>query len=100
MEPTSDYNPVSLFSLLITSIAFGVIGYALARNKGRHVLPWTIVCLIPLLNIFCLTFLVGASSLRIERKLDALLARQNASEAGTALSGSVMTAAPALPAQD
>jgi len=89
VEPTPDYNPVSLISLLITSIAFGVIGYSLARNKGRPVLPWTIVCLIPLLNIFCLTFLVGASSLRIERKLDALLAMQK----------EVAISAP-LPAQD
>jgi hypothetical protein len=76
MEPSSDFNPMSLVSLALTSLAFGLVGHFLARDKGRNLWVWTILSLVPLLNIFCLAFLIGASSLRLERKLDAILARQ------------------------
>lgn len=79
MQPSSDFNPMSLVSLIITSLAFGLVGYFLARDKGRNVLVWTIVTIIPLLNVFCLAFLVGASNLRMERKLDAILHAQGQS---------------------
>lgn len=76
MEPSGDFNPASLVSLVITSLAFGVLGHFLARDKGRHLWLWTIASLVPVINIFCVAFLIGASNLRLERKLDALLARQ------------------------
>ncbi|KKB64426.1 hypothetical protein WM40_05785 [Robbsia andropogonis] len=76
MEPPMTPETLSsLISLLITSLAFAVVGGFIARDKGRHVTVWTIVCVIPLVNFFCILYLVAASNLRLEQKLDALLAQ-------------------------
>lgn len=76
MLPTDNFSLTQLFSLSLSALVFGTIGFFLAKDKGRKILPWTIVSALPLVNIFCLIFLVGSSSLRIERKLDALLQAQ------------------------
>lgn len=73
MEPTTSFTPASLWPIFATSIGFALVAFCLAKNKGRRTLPWTLVALVPLINMFCLTFLVGASNLRLERKLDKLL---------------------------
>ena len=52
---------------------FGLVGYFLAKDKERPVLLWTILCALPGVGPLFLAFLVGSTSLRLERKLDALL---------------------------
>ncbi len=63
----------SLISLSITSLAFAVVAGFIAQDKGRRVTPWAIVCVIPLVNFFCILYLVASTNLRLERKLDAVL---------------------------
>ncbi|MGH8530035.1 MAG: hypothetical protein ACRETN_09395 [Nevskiales bacterium] len=63
--------------LLIISLALGVQGFLLAKDKGRSVVKWTVLGLTPLVNIFCIWYFVGASNLRQERKLDELVEKIN-----------------------
>lgn len=56
--------------------------HLLAKDKGRNVSLWTVLGLIPLVNFICMFFFVGASNLRLEKKLDALL-EQNRNAAGS-----------------
>ena len=71
----------SLISLSITSLAFAVVAGFIAQDKGRRVAPWAIVCVIPLVNFFCILYLVASTNLRLERKLDAVLAQLGRQEA-------------------
>lgn len=57
----------------VLSIAVAVIACLLARDKGRNVVLWTVLGVIPVVNFVCIWFFVGASNLRLERKLDRLL---------------------------
>jgi hypothetical protein len=59
--------------LLLVSVTCGVVAHLLAKEKGRHVLAWTILGLIPIVNIFCLSYFVGAANRRLEEKIDKLL---------------------------
>jgi uncharacterized membrane protein len=47
----------SIFTIL--SVGFGVISFFLARRKGISVLKWTILGVIPIINVFCVIYLVG-----------------------------------------
>ncbi|MDR6384248.1 hypothetical protein [Paraburkholderia caribensis] len=63
-----------LIRLLLPSLIVGFIGFALAKDKGRGVVKWTIISVIPIVNLFGMIFLIGCTNLRLERKLDELLA--------------------------
>ncbi len=97
MEPTTPFSPASLWPLFATSIAFALLAFCLARNKGRRTLPWTLVALVPLINMFCVAFLIGASNLRVERKLDTLLGLLDARGANVT-NGTAPTLTTGLPA--
>ena len=60
--------------LIITSVF--VVAHLLVKEKGRKVALWTILGAIPCVNFCCLPFVVGAAKLRLERKIDELLARR------------------------
>ena len=66
----------ALISVLIVSLPVGFIARRLARDKGRNVTKWTIYGFIPFINFILVWYFVGASNLRMERKLDALLQAQ------------------------
>jgi hypothetical protein len=77
MQPTPETNVfMSLIPLVIMGLALGIVGHFLAKDKGRPVLRWTVLCVIPFINIFCLMYLIGSTNLRIEAKLDAILKGQ------------------------
>jgi hypothetical protein len=76
MQPSTEANLMSIIPLLLVSVLLGIVGHFLAKDKGRPVLRWTILCIIPGVNLYCLMFLIGSTSLRIERKLDELLKMQ------------------------
>jgi hypothetical protein len=77
MEPVqSNAGLLQLLPLAIVSVVFGFVARALAKDKGRDVPLWTVLGFIPVVNILFAWFFVGASNLRIERKLDALLRAQ------------------------
>lgn len=70
-------NPLTQFvPLMIVSLVLGFVARALAKDKGRNVLVWTILGFFPIVNFLCAWYFVGASNLRLERKIDALLAAQ------------------------
>ncbi len=72
-----EVNPlVQLIPFLFFSLWIGLLARLLARDKGRNVNKWTILGLIPVVNLFCISFFIGAADLRVERKLDELLELQ------------------------
>jgi hypothetical protein len=66
---------ISLIPFLIVSCLMGFVAKALAKDKGRDVVLWTILGCIPFLNMFCIPFFIGAANLRLERKVDEVLRR-------------------------
>lgn len=69
-------NPNMLLSFvpfLVLSSTIGLIAFLLAREKGRNVVLWTVLGVVPFLNFFFLFFFVGAANHRLERKIDQLL---------------------------
>lgn len=76
MQQTTEAGLMSFIPLILMSLIFGFVGYFLAKDKGRPVLKWAILSIIPFVNVFCLAFLIGSTSLRIEKKLDAILKAQ------------------------
>lgn len=48
----------------------------LAKEKGRNVKRWTILGFIPIVNYFCFAFFIGAANVRLEKKIDELLAKK------------------------
>jgi len=63
----------SLIPLIIVSLIFGIVAHMLAKEKGRNVVKWTILGFIPFVNIFCMSYFIGAANLRLEEKIDQLL---------------------------
>jgi O-antigen/teichoic acid export membrane protein len=64
----------SLLPLIFMSLFIAVGSYFLAKEKGRNTLKWTLLGAIPMVNFVCIWFFVGATNLRLERKLDQILA--------------------------
>jgi hypothetical protein len=75
MHPAEIYMTQYL-PMLLVSLGFAVVGYKLAREKGRNVALWTVLGAIPVLNFVCIPFFVGATNLELARKLDEVLARR------------------------
>jgi len=59
--------------LIIISIPIMFICRSLAKEKGKDATLWTILGLIPGINIYSLLYLFGASSTILERKIDKIL---------------------------
>lgn len=64
-----------LIPFLIISAVVAVVARLLAKEKGRNVVLWTVLGAIPMVNFFCMWFFIGATNLRLERKIDELLKR-------------------------
>ena len=73
MQPTPTSGLLAFAPLMVMSVSIAVSAHLLAKDKGRNVPLWTILALIPLVNFVCMLFFIGASNLRLEKKLDALL---------------------------
>ena len=63
----------SLILPILVLFIFAIVAHMLAKDKGRNVVLWTILGFIPVVNIFCMWFFVGAANLRLEKKIDQLL---------------------------
>lgn len=68
---------MTLMPLVFMSLLMAVSAYLLAKDKGRNAVLWTILAFIPILNFACMWYFVGASNLKLERKLDALMNQLN-----------------------
>ena len=66
--------------LIVLSICFGFLANKLAKEKGRDVKLWTILGFLPLVNIICFWFFIGAANLKLERKIDEVINRLDAIE--------------------
>ena len=64
---------VSIMLPILMLLVFGIVAHMLAKEKGRNVFLWTILGFIPIVNIFCIWFFIGAANLRLEKKIDQLL---------------------------
>ena len=75
MENTvSQTDPiVSIIVPIVIMLIFSIVAHMLAKEKGRNVPLWTILGFLPVVNIFCMWFFVGAANLRLEEKIDQLL---------------------------
>jgi len=60
------------FLLFPLSICLAVVAHLLARDKGRNVGFWTLLGAIPIANLICVWYFIGASNLRLEKKIDDL----------------------------
>lgn len=81
MESAQPLGFINLILLVVMSLPFAVIANLLAKQKGRGVALWTILGLLPVINIFCMWYFVGASNLRLEKKIDELLSKKSGSHA-------------------
>lgn len=59
--------------LLLLSLPPAIMSYLLAKEKGRNVVKWTILGAIPVVNMFCISYFIGAANKKQEEKLDAIL---------------------------
>ena len=75
MEPRGDAGLLGFLPIIFMSIGLGVAAHFLAKDKERNVVLWTVLGLIPVVNFVALWFFIGASNLRVERKIDDLLSR-------------------------
>ena len=69
-------TPDPLLGLIFPGILWlmtGIAAYLLAKDKGRNVVLWTILGLVPIINFGAIMFFIGASNRRLEEKLDKLL---------------------------
>lgn len=72
MEQTPSNELLGLVPLLLLSFIIAVVAYLLAKEKGRNIGKWTVLGAIPIVNMFCIWYFVGASNLRLEKKIDDL----------------------------
>ncbi len=70
METVQQFLPIIIISIILMFIC-----NRLAKEKGKNVTLWTILGLIPGINIYSLLYLFGASSTILERKIDKILAQ-------------------------
>lgn len=75
MENSGLSTFVSFFPLILMSLLMAIAAHLLAKEKGRNVTKWTILALIPIVNFACIWFFIGASNLKLERKIDDLALR-------------------------
>ncbi|HBI71449.1 MAG TPA: hypothetical protein DDZ22_21220, partial [Massilia sp.] len=73
MDAASPNLFISFLPMLLLSLLMAVPANMLARQKGRNVVLWTILALIPLVNFACMWYFVGASNLVLENKIDELM---------------------------
>ena len=76
MESQSAAAFMSFIPMVVATIFIGLTAHYLAKEKGRNVTSWTILGCIPIINFFFIWFFVGAANLKLERKIDRLLAQQ------------------------
>ena len=83
MEQAVAPNPVvQLIPLLMVSIIYGGIAFAIGRRKVENVAGWLVLCLIPIVNMFALLFLISKTDKSVLNELGELKARLDRVEAG------------------
>ena len=73
MEHEASNMFVTFLPLLLMSLLMAIPANLIAREKGRNVALWTVLALVPLVNFACFWYFIGASNLKLERKMDELI---------------------------
>ncbi len=68
MEAFQQFLPLALISILLMFVC-----RSLAKEKGKNITLWTILGLIPAVNLYSLVYLLGAPSKVLEGKMDRIL---------------------------
>lgn len=71
---------ISFLPLIFLSVLIAISANLLAKDKGRNVMAWTVLGAIPVLNWAFIWYFIGATNLRLERKIDEVIARLAASD--------------------
>ena len=69
---TEKFDPL-LCQLGMAMERFLRLNQCFPKEKGRNVALWTILALIPVVNFACIWFFIGATNLKLERKIDDLI---------------------------
>lgn len=77
MENSAPNMFLTFIPLILMSLLMAIPAHLLAKEKGRNVALWTVLALIPIVNFACIWFFIGASNLKLERKIDDLIQRMN-----------------------
>ena len=71
---TSGGNLMSLiFMLFVWPIPAIFICRRLAKEKGRNITRFTVLAIIPIVNLYAIPHIIGASNKHLENKIDAVL---------------------------
>ena len=76
MDHGTESTLLSLLPLVLMTLPIGFISRTLAKERGRNLTTWTVLGFFPVVNYFAIIFFLGAANLKLERKLDELLAKQ------------------------
>lgn len=76
MDHGTESTLLSLLPLVLMTLPIGFISRMLAKEKGRNLTTWTVMGFFPIVNYFAMIFFLGAANLKLERKIDELLAKQ------------------------
>ncbi len=73
-QSTGGESPLSLTFMAITMIIpIVIVCRRLAKEKGRNVTRYTVLGIIPVVNLFALWYMIGASNKYSEEKIDRIL---------------------------
>jgi hypothetical protein len=64
---------ICLTVLVFLSLILAIMSYKLAKEKGRNIILWTILGLIPVINWFCVWYFVGAVNSKLEKKIEHII---------------------------
>ena len=64
---------LGLVPLVLMTIPFIFVCYRLSKEKGKSVLLYTIMSIVPLFNVFAVFYLVGTTNKNLDAKLDELI---------------------------
>lgn len=77
MENSTPNMFLTFLPLIFMSLLMAIPAHLLAKEKGRNVALWTVLALVPIVNFACIWFFIGASNLKLERKIDDLIQQMN-----------------------
>jgi len=71
-------NLLQIIVLLFITFIPSALAFYLAKDKGRNVALWTVLGLVPFLNLVFLLYFLAATNLRLEDKLDRIISKLDA----------------------
>jgi hypothetical protein len=77
MENNDPNMLITFLPLILMSLLMAIPAHLLAKEKGRNVALWTVLALVPIVNFACFWYFIGASNLKLERKIDDLIHQMN-----------------------